>query len=108
MKVSKFLLIALFTFTVSFLSANDIDPKAKTKLREEVSKLLSGVEWDKSSETIMISFILTSNNEVVVTTTNNPKYEEIIKSKLNYKKVNVCDVKPYEVFTLPISVKEHK
>lgn len=106
MKVSKFLLAALFTFTVSFLSANDIDPATKSKLRAEVSKLLTDIEWDNSKETILISFIVNSNNEVIVTTTNSKKYEDLIKSKMNYKKINVCDVKPYEVFTLPISVKE--
>jgi GTP-sensing pleiotropic transcriptional regulator CodY len=105
MKLSKLLVFAVL-FTVSALSAKGIDPSLKSILSKEISTLIKDVKFEKvANETIYVNFIVNAHGEILVTSTSDEKFDGLLKSTLNYKKISVNGVKPYEVYTLPITIK---
>lgn len=93
-------------FTVSALSAKDLDPNLKSKLSSEIYTLIKDAKFEKvNNETFFVNFLVNAHGEILVTSTTNENVDDQIKSLLNYKKINVDGVKPYEVYTLPVTVK---
>jgi hypothetical protein len=106
MKVSKLILAVLFTFSFFFAQASS-DPNKQSQLRSEIMKLLKNVEWNEFEQgTLKITFVITNNNEIIVSHTNDEEFDALIKSKLNYQKVKVDGIKPFEIFQIPITVKK--
>lgn len=105
MKLSKLLVFAAL-FTITTLSAKETDPILKTKLSTEIHSLIKDLRFeDMSKEKFFVNFIVNPQGEILVTSTSNQKIDDRIKSVLNYKKVKVEGITPYEVYTLPVSVK---
>lgn len=105
MKLSK-LLMFVALFTVTALSAKEIDPIIKSKLSAEIHFMIKDLKFeDMSKEKFFVNFIVNPQGEILVTSTSNQKIDDTIKSVLNYRKVKVEGITPYEVYTLPVSVK---
>ena len=105
MKLSK-LLVFVTLFAVTTLSAKEIDPIIKSKLSTEIHLMIKDLKFeDMSKEKFFVNFIVNLQGEILVTSTSNSKIDDRIKNVLNYKKVKVEGITPYEVYTLPVTVK---
>ncbi|MBK8700785.1 MAG: hypothetical protein IPN29_15080 [Saprospiraceae bacterium] len=106
MKVSKFLIAALFTVSGYMAQAKDIDPNLTEKVRNEVAKHILKADWQNvGTKSFLVTFLINSNNEVIVSSTSDKALDEKIKNVLNYQKLNVDGVKPFELYTLPVTIK---
>ena len=63
------------------------------------------LEIDKSS-TAQISFLINNKNEIVVISVESEiaTFNKYAKNKLNYKKINLKNIKKGEVFRMPIKI----
>ena len=101
--------IAISLSTVFSTAATENNPeKVKKTLRTELVSLLGNnipLEIDKcySAE---ISFIINNENEVVVISVDSKlsDFNKYAKDKLNYKKINVKNIKKGEVYKMPIKI----
>jgi hypothetical protein len=107
MKTFKQLFTAfVFMSLTGSLFANPVE----TKLPEyqQIQKLVSTIDFSTliDKETlIQVDFMINSSNEIVVIGTNDANLDNVIKSSLNYKKLDVSLLKKNEVYTLPIRIK---
>tara|TARA_R110001632_G_scaffold82136_12_gene182473 strand:- start:808 stop:1143 length:336 start_codon:yes stop_codon:yes gene_type:complete len=101
-----FLVVALFAMsTVLTASTNPTLDEKPTTLSTQVSKLLAnpGFEVDTAIEAD-VTLMVNDNNELVVVSvkTEDEDIANFIKSRLNYKKVEVIQSK--ETFHLPVRI----
>lgn len=99
--------VALMVSSMSFASSK-IPTTTKQELQQEITTIL-GKQIQKLGEDIVkaeISFTLNAKSEIVVLSvkSKNDKIESLVKSKLNYQKVNVKAVNEGEVYVLPLKV----
>jgi len=106
MKKLIVVIVALFTLNIS--AAEPVTPDKS--LRSEIVSLLGDnltFAFDQNEITIDILFTVNKNGELIIISTNAPtkSTELLIKSKLNYKKVDFKTNKPGEIFLLPLKIK---
>ncbi|MBP9193134.1 MAG: hypothetical protein KBF57_00520 [Saprospiraceae bacterium] len=105
MKVTKFLVAGLLTFSAFITNAKDIDPNLTERVRNEVAKHLLKAEWQNTEKkSFLITFVVNSNGEVLVSSTSDRELDGKIKDLLNYKKISTDGLKPFEVYTLPVTL----
>ena len=101
--------IAISLTTVFSTAATEKNPEStKNSLRTELVSLLGNnipLKVDKSYSA-EISFIINNSNEVVVISVNSKlsDFNKYAKNKLNYKKINVKNIKKGEVYKMPIII----
>ncbi|MCG1036462.1 hypothetical protein [Polaribacter sargassicola] len=101
------LAISLSTiFSMNATEKNDLKTK---ELRTEIISFLGNnisLELEKTS-TAEISFMINNENEIVIISVNSDieNLNTLIKSKLNYKKVNVKGTKKGEIYKMPLKIK---
>ncbi len=105
-------IVALSFATVS-VSATETEPTTAKKnafrsqivslLGNDISSLSNGSTDIKAS----IKVMLNNNNELIVisTRTKSNSLDLYVKSRLNYKKVDVTGLKKGEVYTIPLTIK---
>ena len=101
--------IAISLSTVFTTVASEKKPtEDKKTLRTEIVSLLGNkIPLDvNQSHSAQISFIVNNNNEVVVISVNSktPEFSSYVKRKLNYKKINLKNIKKGEVYRMPIKI----
>jgi len=99
-------IVALFTLNIS--AAEPVKPSKS--LRTEIISLLGDnltFDFDQNEISIEVLFTVNRNGELIIVATNAPNKstELLIKSKLNYKKINFNADKPGEMFLLPLKIK---
>ena len=105
--IAVFALALLTSFSVS---ANETTPeKSKEVLRTKIVSLIGKtvpVEITDKSMSAEVSFVLSDNNELVVLSvkSEHKAVDKFVKSKLNYKKVNVAGIKKGEVYRMPLKI----
>ena len=105
MRVTKFLVAGLLTFSALVMNAKDIDPTLTERVRNEVAKHLMKADWQADGQkTFLITFVVNSSGEVLVSSTSDKELDGKNKDLLNYKKVSVEGLKPFEVYTLPVTL----
>ncbi|EIJ40792.1 hypothetical protein [Galbibacter orientalis] len=108
MKNFKLVLVMAFVAVSNIVMAN-VDPKPSNK---EVSKQLStilGTPTFKVTENDMVAkvhFMVNKRSEIVVinVSAENDMVEEYIKSRMNYKKVEVAALKPNEEYIVDVRI----
>jgi hypothetical protein len=107
-------IITVLTISLSTVFATVATEKNATKdnksLRSEIVSLLGTnipIEINKS-ESAVISFIINNNNEVIVVTidSENTEFSNYVKSRLNYKKINLKNLKKGEIYRMPVKIKK--
>lgn len=108
-------LIAILAISIASVlpaSANTnpdpINKDAKTILRTEIVNLLGSHEFNLKNKTLeaQISVMLNNENELVVVgiKTNDESVSNYVKTKLNYKKIDVKGIKKGSVYRLPLKM----
>jgi hypothetical protein len=105
MRKSRLLIAALFMMCFQLVKASPIDPSTSEKMRMQIAKMISSATWEESKK-FNITFIVTRNNEIIVTKTNDESIDEEVKALLNYKKIDVEGLTPYEVYILPVVIQK--
>jgi hypothetical protein len=100
--------IAISLSTVFTTVATEKEPKT---LRSEIVALLGDnvpIEVTKT-ESALISFLINNKNEVIVISvkTNTPEFSNYVKSRLNYKKINLKNLKKGEIYRMPIKINKN-
>jgi len=97
--------VALAFLTLSFTNTTD----TKTQLHQQIVELIgdsTDIFGDINVET-EITLTLNEKSEIVVISVksdNNSLVDNFVKSKLNYKKVNVKVLNPGELFRVPLKI----
>jgi len=101
-------LVLSVLFSSAFFTANasNINPtEAAQALQQQVKELVIDSEvWSKEDigTELRVKFMVMDNNEIIVLSTNNEKYDDSMKSILNYQEISVDDSIKNRVFILPI------
>lgn len=90
---------------ISSLSASETAKKPEVN---QIMNYLSRVDYSdviKSDMKLSITFMVNHQNEIIVVSTNRPELDNVIKTALNYKKVDM-DLLQYNIlYTLPVTIK---
>jgi len=112
-KLSIVLVISLITVFSSFANNNDdkVKEEVNNKLRNKIENLLGDYQniLDNSEEKTSVKFLINRKGEIIVLSVNTNKQNiaNYIKTKLNYKRTAIKNVKFLKAYTLPIKfVKE--
>lgn len=103
--------IALTLFVGSFAFAGTTTKSdQKQQLRSELVQLLGDLNEfeEKTNITANVSFVVNDKNEVVVISVNskNAQVREILKGKLNYKKIETLGIERGEIYSMPLKIKK--
>ncbi len=94
--------------TISANNFNNVDPVKKVSLAKQIGLLLKQNSFDMENSELkaQVLFTLNENREIVVlyVDTKNEDLAIFVKSKLNYKKVNVQEYKEGRTYTVPVRI----
>lgn len=105
--MKNLILTLVFALITSFSFANDKEDVKETKqqLREKIGGLLGNYQQLIKNDTdATIKFVINRQGQIVVLSvdTNVGNLDTYIKSKLNYKKTDIKNVKFFETYTVPV------
>lgn len=97
-----------FTTSFSTFATENKLSKANKELRAEIVSILGDevVMEIKKTTKAEISFIVNKQNEIVIVSVdcNSNEFNSFVKSKLNYKKINVTGIKKGEIYIVPVKI----
>jgi len=104
-------LISAFAFVLiaSASFANDINTNTLDDLRAEIATHLQKLDISTMAEesaTLKVKFLVNDANEVIVLSVDDESFDNTIKSKLNYKKLDTDGVQKNTVISVPITFKK--
>ncbi|WP_291959794.1 hypothetical protein [Maribacter sp.] len=107
-KLSLVVVAAMLLATGNVL-ANDVKGENPSKnLSTQISEMLTENTFSEEHKdlTAQVRFTLNAEGEIVVLSVNSEsdKMESFVKNKLNYKKVNLTNVKEGKVYTIPVRI----
>jgi len=102
------IVIALAISTLSFANnTKTADPKSE--LREQIVEMLGKtiINTDLINNQFEVIFTLNNKSEIVIISVNggNKSVDNYVKSKLNYKKVNVNALNVDKIYHMPLRIK---
>ena len=107
-KLSLVVVAALLLFTGNVLANNTDGVKPTKTLSTQITKMLSDNNFseEQTDLTAQVRFTLNSEGEIVVlsVSTDNAKLEGFVKSRLNYKKVDVSTIEEGKLYTVPVRI----
>ncbi len=109
-KLSVILLGAAFLVagTISATTIDNVEPTKKVTLAKQIGKLLKSNSFIVANQDLKgeVLFTLNENREIVVlsVTTKDDALANFVKTKLNYKKVNVAEYKEGRTYTVPVRI----
>lgn len=94
--------------------ATEIEPvkESNQAFRSEIVSLLGSEIPDYLTNgkdfTANLSLMLNNNNELIVVSTSskNESFDNYVKSKLNYQKIDVKGLKKGEIYKVPLTIKQ--
>jgi len=105
MKIIKNVLTA-FSFILILASANELSANNNpTDWKSEIVNYLSEFEEFNGADVpdkILVDFILNEKGEIMILSTSHPELDDVLKAKLNYRKVGFQELKTMQKYTLPI------
>jgi len=102
--IGVFALLLLFSAN-NYVNANT----APQDWKEQIESLLSNVDVNDINnlpDKVLVDFMLSDKGEIIVLSTSFNGLDSTIKSKLNYKRIAVPELKAMEKYTLPIVFKK--
>lgn len=102
-KFSLVLVAAMLFSTASILANNEIETNPAKKLKAQITALLADHDL-KESGIAQVRFTLNKDKEIVVLSidTNDDSIAYYVKNRLNYKKVDIKEVKEGKLYTIPV------
>ncbi|MGB5665677.1 MAG: hypothetical protein WBM53_02425 [Maribacter sp.] len=108
-KLSLVFVAAMLLATGNILANDSVKNDPTKKLSTQIGELLEDnyLTEDQVSLTAQVKFTLNEKDEIVVLSvdTEDERLESFVKSRLNYKKVDVDGSKEGKMFTVPIRIK---
>tara|TARA_Y100000385_G_scaffold8564_1_gene9013 strand:- start:57 stop:392 length:336 start_codon:yes stop_codon:yes gene_type:complete len=107
MNFKAFFLSSLFLFAIAGSAfANNADLTPSKDLAKKIQTELSRVDLDYTQlngETLKIRFMINERQEIIVLSTDNKKLDNTIKDALNYDRLESKELKPFEVYVVPVT-----
>ncbi len=109
MRKLSYALVAAMLLSTSALLANPKDDREPaTNLTSQIYEMLSDNDFSEITVdlTAQVRFTLNGEGEIVVLSvaTDSENLERFVKSRLNYKKVKISNVKEGKLYTVPIRI----
>ncbi|MEO9891201.1 hypothetical protein [Aurantibacter sp.] len=109
-KLSLVMVAAMLLFTGSIF-ANEVKSNDPSKsLTEQITEILKDNELSEYvvNQSAQVRFTLNNEGEIVVMSvdTKNDKLESFVKARLNYKKVELNEIKEGKLYTVAIRIEE--
>lgn len=99
-------LVSLMTINSIAVTASEYNSDPITTSQQLLKYLqlidISDLEEEK---TVVVLFIINANNEILVLSTNDDEYDYRIKTGLNYKKLENCELSINTPYWIPIAFK---
>jgi flagellar basal body-associated protein FliL len=111
MKTLNNLLIPLFAIILSTAAMSytvSMVGSSTEKLRKEISEKLKNIDirnYNTSDYDIKVQFTINDENEMVVLKTDHEVFDHLIKNTLNYKSIEVKDVKRNSLYIINVKLK---
>lgn len=105
----SWLLAFAFCGMMAFSSfANAPTPENSPSVTKEIKKLLKGITFESAEEehVVFVDFMINDKGELMVLSTSDKKLDKTLKSRLNYKTIEIGNLKYSTKYTLPISFKK--
>ncbi|WP_047246006.1 hypothetical protein [Maribacter thermophilus] len=109
MRKLSLIFVAAMLLSTGNILASDIDGvKPSKSLSTQITKLLEDNSFtdEETDLTAQVRFTLNSEGEIVVLSvdTDYTDLERFVKSRLNYKKVDVSKVEEGKLYTVPVRI----
>ena len=102
-------IVAISVTSVMSVSANTEPKEAKKNLRAQIVTLLGNHSYDLDNQTLTaeISVMLNNKGQLIVISveSEDAQVQTFVKSKLNYKKVAVKEIKKGTVYRISLKMK---
>ena len=102
-------IVAISVSSVMSVSANTEPTEAKKNLRAQIVTLLGNHSYDLDNQTLTaeISVMLNNKGELIVISveSDDDQVQSFVKSRLNYKKVSVKEIKKGTVYRISLKMK---
>jgi hypothetical protein len=108
MKNVKSFALALVIIAGAFFPALNASSPAKKPEVSQIQSYLSKVnfaDYVKTDMKVNITFLVNTHNEIIVVSTSHPELDGLVKSTLNYKKLNMGELEYNVLYTLPVTIK---
>ena len=106
--IKNLVLVAVFAFSTVLSASNPTTSKSEnSRLSYEIQKFLTNHDFDfKNEVTAEVMITLNKDHEIVVLSVDhdNPRIENYIKSKLNYKKLSSEYLGKDKKFIVPVKL----
>jgi hypothetical protein len=105
--LKMFIVAALFVGSAGFSTVSAADT-VKGPETNQIQKYLSNVDYSdvlKSDLKLSITFMVNHQNQIVVVSTSHPELDTVVKSTLNYKRLNMDELEYNVLYTLPVTIK---
>jgi len=99
-KALSVLSLVLILASSNVATAGDNPIGWKSQMTSYLSQL--DIQADEAPDKILVDFMISDNFEIIVLSTSDEGLDELIKSKLNYKKLLSKDLERGKKYTLPI------
>ncbi|MBK9254039.1 MAG: hypothetical protein IPM42_00980 [Saprospiraceae bacterium] len=100
---ATFMAVILFT---GLSNASDVVSFKKPE-NAQIQKYLTKVDFTgfiKEETKLNITFMVNHQNEIIVVSTSNVNLDNVIKSTLNYKKLDMSNLEYNVLYTLPVTI----
>ncbi len=107
MKTTKKILASICFAMIVSMGISSTKPELKKTESVQIQNYLEKLEFNKllkKEAKVEINFMINKVNEIIIISTNNPELDEIIKSGLNYKFIDVSNLEYNKEYTLPVLV----
>ena len=108
--ITKSLLALLFVAAVGLVNLNAKDVYPSTTISEEITELMQNVVLPDGSDYFHanVTFVVNQDKEIVVVSvdTEDDFIESIIKTRLNYKKVDAEKVAVNKISTVKVTLRQ--
>lgn len=98
-------LATTFSTTATEKSPSEITKQMRTEVVSKLGDNLN-IEFDKSTTSAEVSFMINDKNEIVVVNVKSKvnEFNSYVKNKLNYKKINVKGIKKGKIYIIPVKI----
>ncbi len=109
MRKLSYAFVAAMLLSTGTILANTTDVREpSTGLSAQIAKMLSDNSFSEESTnlTAEVRFTLNDEGEIVVLSveTDSDNFESFVKNRLNYKKVNIANLKEGKLYTVPVRI----
>lgn len=99
--------IAIIISTAAMSYTINMDFSSTEKLRKEISDQLRNIDLSNYNTTdyeVKVQFTINDKNELVVLRTDNEVLDELIKDTLNYKRIDLTDVRRNSLYSIKVTL----